>query len=575
MDWFDNIKPLKVKAKRPRRTMVIASMVSAVILTVGIVAGNMIAQHTGSGVNAADCVTECTPEMVTPKSVNEQLAGGADSNADAADNEVDGVASGSVTKGAKDGEEKTEEKAEGGAEEDSGDDEEKSDDTDNVDGADDADGESENAEDDSSKILLEVSEALVWDKQYDENLNANVKKVTFYDTVKEMALDETELKPGVDYTAVAKFADVSPGSNKDVVVTVSLTSSVAAQKYKLKNNKVATKASITKIGLAVTGAVASNKAFDGNVGANVSQVTFDKDFPICTSQYEAVGVFDTAEPGLDKRVSVVVALRGSALMFCDLTNNIATTTAIIYPDMEITRDPGVYTVKITGEHVSTDPSGSMVVSKGDGVTVNLTPEKGYVLSSVMVNNEDKLVEVKANQLTVENITRDTQIVVTAKPTVYNLIEGTGQVYEVGASKFLHLRFDADYEKFENGGEVYIDGHLLDKKWYTTKPGSTIIEVSGEYLDSMDSGDHVISAAFNDGGTGGTTFKLARSNVDIPGGQSTSDGAVTIGAPNTGAVIRRIIGATLSFTIFPLLCFGVYYLIKRIREKKATKIKQVD
>ncbi len=68
-------------------------------------------------------------------------------------------------------------------------------------------------------------------------------------------------------------------------------------------------------------------------------------------------------------------------------------------------------------------------------------------------------------------------------------------YYLNSESTLELVIDADYSKF-NG--VYVDGKLVDPKYYDVKSGSTIITFKKEYMKSLSEGNHTILVDFTDG-----------------------------------------------------------------------------
>ena len=217
------------------------------------------------------------------------------------------------------------------------------------------------------------------------------------------------------------------------------------------------------------------------------------------------------------------------------------------------------TVKISTTHLGVYPSGATAVIRGGDLTIFVgDPDHGYYLSSILVNGADQTASLADGKLILTNINEDIDVTVIAKRITYPLIEGSGQIHYVGKSTGgLRFRFDADYSKFENGGEVYIDGALLGEKHYTSASGSTIITIDDESVQDLAVGDHTLSVVFNDGGLGTTNFTVA----SVTG----------VAVPDTGELTAiNIAGAITSFTVFPLVIFGGLYLIRHYRNNRPVK-----
>lgn len=92
---------------------------------------------------------------------------------------------------------------------------------------------------------------------------------------------------------------------------------------------------------------------------------------------------------------------------------------------------------------------------------------------------------------------------------YEYIEGANQTYVVGNGESARFRIDADYSLFEDGGAVYVDDELVDEDNYTSKSGSTVIELNEDYVSTLDAGEHTLKVAFNNGESATTTFTVEK------------------------------------------------------------------
>ena len=61
-----------------------------------------------------------------------------------------------------------------------------------------------------------------------------------------------------------------------------------------------------------------------------------------------------------------------------------------------------------------------------------------------------------------------------------------------------FEFSVDYDKFLAEGTVYLDGNELNKDQYTSRQGSTIIELAKDILDTLSVGIHTLGIQVSDG-----------------------------------------------------------------------------
>ena len=71
-----------------------------------------------------------------------------------------------------------------------------------------------------------------------------------------------------------------------------------------------------------------------------------------------------------------------------------------------------------GEDSVSDGRVVVTYNEGDDVSLTITPDKGYKLSSVMVNGTDVTNNVKSGIYTLEDLHGDTGIAVAFEPVVY-------------------------------------------------------------------------------------------------------------------------------------------------------------
>ena len=81
-----------------------------------------------------------------------------------------------------------------------------------------------------------------------------------------------------------------------------------------------------------------------------------------------------------------------------------------------------------------------------------------------------------------------------------LLEGDGSTYSTIAINDLQFRSSANYNEFK---EVKVNGVTVDPKYYTVSEGSTIINLSGQYLVTLEAGVNEIAIVSDSGSATGT------------------------------------------------------------------------
>ncbi len=127
-------------------------------------------------------------------------------------------------------------------------------------------------------------------------------------------------------------------------------------------------------------------------------------------------------------------------------------------------------------------------------------------------------------------TEDFEITVRGERRVYTVTDGDGQSYTLESEQeSIGFKVDADYSLFEEGGVVYVDGVLLDEEYYTAEAdedGLMTINISSEYLETLDAGEHDLLIYFNDGGEAKGTFVVEEKEEE-------PEEEEVIPVPNTG------------------------------------------
>lgn len=81
------------------------------------------------------------------------------------------------------------------------------------------------------------------------------------------------------------------------------------------------------------------------------------------------------------------------------------------------------------------------------------------------------------------------------PKIIEFLYGKNQTVTKNDGHKLFFRLDEDVKNFEN---VYLDGKLVDPSMYTVKSGSTIVEFTNEFKNSLTEGNHNLEFKFKNG-----------------------------------------------------------------------------
>ena len=90
-------------------------------------------------------------------------------------------------------------------------------------------------------------------------------------------------------------------------------------------------------------------------------------------------------------------------------------------------------------------------------------------------------------------------------------------------------------------DVYVDDKLLSNNDYTSKEGSTIIELNSSYLDSLDDKEHTLKVVFNNG-EATTKFNVVSKNEikSISNNPNTSDNIIKYVLITIGSVCGIVV-----------------------------------
>ena len=172
------------------------------------------------------------------------------------------------------------------------------------------------------KARVHIVQAIVANKDYDGNVNADVTKVVFANEA-DVRIDG--LVAGTDYTVTGAFQSENAGE-QDAEVTVKLLNS----HYELTGGTYKTRATITAKPISIETALTQNRSYErNNTSVTILEVTFkdSTDTTVTTltsSDYTATGKMVNANIGTDKVVTVTVTLQGNAAKNYSLVSNMTT-----------------------------------------------------------------------------------------------------------------------------------------------------------------------------------------------------------------------------------------------------------
>lgn len=92
--------------------------------------------------------------------------------------------------------------------------------------------------------------------------------------------------------------------------------------------------------------------------------------------------------------------------------------------------------------------------------------------------------------------------------VYEVLEGKDGEHKEDTTNTLTFKVNGELSKFI---DLKVDGKIVDKKYYSTQEGSTIVTLSADYLNTLSVGSHEISFVYDDGEVA-TTFKVAEATT---------------------------------------------------------------
>ena len=209
-------------------------------------------------------------------------------------------------------------------------------------------------------------------------------------------------------------------------------------------------------------------------------------------------------------------------------------------------------------HVSFPQGTELIAEPGVDLFLYAEPEDGFRISSYSVDKPGRIAGLAYDEdngyFIIQGISGNVLLTVIAEPveeepteepsegsiTEYVFLEGGDSVWFKGSGSTLRFRISGEYDDFTG---IRIDRATVAKSSYTSEPGSTIIILNPEYLETLSSGKHTLTVDFKDG-SAQTEFTVT---------QSKSEGnSPATGEPNS--VAAALIALLLSIALLLAITF---------------------
>lgn len=183
------------------------------------------------------------------------------------------------------------------------------------------------------------------------------------------------------------------------------------------------------------------------------------------------------------------------------------------------------------------------------------------------------VKYTENADTTNYTTESFEITVHGVRRTYEVVDGDGQDYkQKGDQDIIRFIIGAEYDLFENGGEIRINDAVLDVQYYTAEADDDmmVISISNEYLESLEAGEYNISMYFNDGGIAEAEFIVEKADEEEGEDEEKEDegeGGDEVPVPDTGRMnqggvsvgVGTLLGVTPAIIIAGVMiaryCYG--------------------
>ena len=132
---------------------------------------------------------------------------------------------------------------------------------------------------------------------------------------------------------------------------------------------------------------------------------------------------------------------------------------------------------------------------------------------------------------------------------YRVTQGDGSTWTRGSSDDLIIRYSRnaqDETTIRHFTGIKVDGKAVPASAYTAEAGSVIIKLHPQYLETLSTGQHVLSAAFDDGRSDDAHFTIVEPKKD----DTKPDGKVPdTGDRNTLPILYWLARLSISLLVF--------------------------
>ncbi len=195
-----------------------------------------------------------------------------------------------------------------------------------------------------------------------------------------------------------------------------------------------------------------------------------------------------------------------------------------YYNNESARGLAVYGIKQhtvtlpTNSNVITNPSESFKMLDSQSETVSLVAEDGYLFTSIKVNGVEMISsKLDSYDYAIRYIHENVVIEAITERIVFNSIGDEILKFVTGTEDSLSFEFDYDFTKF-GVANIRLNGNDVSKenieKYFKFSNGSVIMEVSSEYLNTLEPGTYDVEIDATSGELFKTSFLVEQGEVTI-------------------------------------------------------------
>ena len=199
-----------------------------------------------------------------------------------------------------------------------------------------------------------------------------------------------------------------------------------------------------------------------------------------------------------------------------------------------------YTLKINTENATVNVPSSISVEYGENKEIEIIPNFGYKVTSVLVNNVEKASSIVDDKLLLNNIKKNIIVNIKAERIIYPCILGDGQTYLKGSNIFPYFEFDADMILFDF---INIDGETVDLENYSIKQGSTIVMFTKDYWESLPVGVHTLDVSYRDGGISTARFTIKEKESEDVSSSDTESTSTTSTTSTTSIITSDLLSTS--------------------------------